>query len=144
MPRVRIAKEKKRLVIERAQGRCEYCQCRSDYTTETFAIEHVIPVSRGGNDDLQNLALACSSCNGRKYNKLEAIDPVSGEMAPLFNPRLQRWVEHFAWSKDYAQVIGLTATGRATTAALQMNQQNMISLRKAMFVLGVHPPIISA
>lgn len=144
MPRVRIPKEKRRLVIERAQERCEYCQCRSDYATETFAIEHVIPVSRGGNDDLRNLALACSSCNGRKYNKLEVIDPASGEMVPLFNPRLQRWGEHFAWSKDYTQVIGLTATGRATAAALQMNQQNMINLRKAMFIIGVHPPVTTS
>lgn len=44
MPRVHIAAEKRRLVIERAQERCEYCQCRSDYATETFAIDHVIPV----------------------------------------------------------------------------------------------------
>lgn len=100
MPRVRIAAEKRRLVIERAQERCEYCQCRSDYATETFAIDHVISVSHGGNDEVDNLALACSGCNGRKYNKLEEVDPTGGVMVPLFNPRLQLWEEHFAWSKD--------------------------------------------
>ncbi len=141
MPRVRISVVKKRLVIERAQERCEYCQCRSDHATETFAIEHVIPVSRGGNDDVANLALACSGCNSRKYNKLEAVDPANGELVPLFNPRLQHWEEHFGWSKDYTQVIGLTATGRATTAALQMNRQNVINIRRGMFMIGVHPPI---
>jgi HNH endonuclease len=143
MPRIHISAEKKRLVIERAEERCEYCQCRSDFATETFAIEHVIPLSRGGNDEVSNLALACSGCNGRKYNKLEIVDPANGEMVPLFNPRLQRWEEHFAWSKDYTQIIGLTATGRAMTATLQMNRQNVINIRKAMFVMGVHPPIIS-
>jgi hypothetical protein len=144
MPRVRISVEKKRLVMERAQKRCEYCQCRSDYATETFAIEHVIPVSRGGNDEVTNLALSCSGCNNRKYNKLEAVDPASGGLVPLFNPRLQRWEEHFVWSKDYTQIIGLTATGRATIVALQMNRQNVINIRKAMSIMGVHPPIISA
>lgn len=142
MPRVRISVEKKRSVVERAQKRCEYCQCRSDHATETFAIEHVIPVSRGGNDEVTNLALACSGCNSRKYNKLEAVDPASGELVPLFNPRFQRWEEHFAWSKDYTQIIGLTATGRATIVALQMNRQNVINIRKAMSIMGVHPPII--
>ena len=144
MPRVRIAAEKRRLVIERAQERCEYCHCRSDYATETFAIDHIIPVSHGGNDEVDNLALACSGCNGRKYNKLAGVDPTSGEMVPLFNPRLQHWQEHFAWSKDYTEIIGLTASGRATIFALQMNRQNVINIRKAMFIMGVHPPIISA
>lgn len=144
MPRVRIAAEKRRLVVERAQERCEYCQCRSDYATETFAIDHVIPVSHGGNDKVDNLALACSGCNGRKYNKLEGVDPTGGVMVPLFNPRLQLWEEHFAWSKDYTEIIGLTASGRATIFALQMNRQNVINIRKAMFIMGVHPPIISA
>jgi 5-methylcytosine-specific restriction endonuclease McrA len=144
MPKARVTSAKRRLVIDRAQDRCEYCQCRSDYATETYAADHVIPVSRGGSDEVNNLALACSGCNGRKYNKQEVVDPATGEMVPLFNPRLQRWEDHFAWSKDYTQIIGLTAIGRATTAALQMNRQSVVNIRKAMFVMGLHPPVISA
>lgn len=140
MPKAYISAEKKRILVERAEERCEYCQCRADYATETFAAEHVIPRSRGGNDELDNLALACSGCNGRKYNKLEVVDPTTGEMTLLFNPRRQNWKEHFGWSKDYTQIIGLTATGRATVTVLQMNRQSVINIRKAMFIMGVHPP----
>jgi 5-methylcytosine-specific restriction endonuclease McrA len=66
MPRVYIPANTQRAVIERAQGRCEYCQSRADYTTEPFAVEHIIPVSRGGTSEIDNLAFSCSGCNGHK------------------------------------------------------------------------------
>lgn len=148
MPSSYILPEIKRLVIDRAQGRCEYCQCRADYTTETFPIEHIIPVSRGGTSQPDNLALACSSCNGHKYNKVKAIDPANNEMVPLYNPRLQIWKDHFGWRKGYTQIIGLTPTGRATVELLQMNhigllQMNHIgsvNLREVLYQIGKHPP----
>ena len=73
MPRVYISANTQRAVIERAQGRCEYCQSRADYTTEPFAVEHIMPVSRGGTSELDNLTFPCSGCNGYKYN-LGALD----------------------------------------------------------------------
>lgn len=56
MPRSYIPVDVKRTVIMRAKERCEYCQSRADYTTETFAVEHIIPLSHGGTDELANLA----------------------------------------------------------------------------------------
>ncbi|HRW06739.1 MAG TPA: HNH endonuclease signature motif containing protein [Caldilineaceae bacterium] len=105
MPRAYIPVAIRRSVIERAYERCEYCQARADFATETFAVEHIVPVSRGGTDDLENLALACSGCNSRKYNKVEATDPTSGDTVPLFNPRSQVWAEHFRWNEDYTQIL---------------------------------------
>lgn len=77
------------------KGRCEYCQSRADYTTEPFAVEHIIPVSRGGSSELDNLAFSCSGCNGHKYNKMEAPDRTDRTLVPLYNPRRQRWQDHF-------------------------------------------------
>jgi 5-methylcytosine-specific restriction endonuclease McrA len=71
MPRVYLSVAKQRAVVERAHSRCEYCQSQADYATETFAVEHIRPISRGGTSGLNNLALACSGCNGRKYNKTD-------------------------------------------------------------------------
>ncbi len=139
MPRAYISVATRRSVIERAHDRCEYCQARADFATETFAVEHILPISRGGTDDLENLALACSGCNSRKYNKVEAYDPLSGEMVSLFHPRIQVWTEHFGWNEDYTQVVGLTDIGRATVAVLQMNRPNVVNIRSAMFLMGVHP-----
>lgn len=141
MPNDYIPIAVRQAVITRADERCEYCQSRADYATETFAVDHVIPLSRGGGSDLNNLALACSGCNGRKYNRLEAVDPISGDNVPLFHPRQQRWDEHFVWSRDFIQIIGLTDIGRATLFVLDMNRQSLMNIRKAMIVMGVHPPL---
>lgn len=130
----------RRAVFERAKGRCEYCQSRADYATETFAVEHIIPVSRGGTDDLENLALACSGCNGHKYNRTEATDPSDEALVPLFHPRRQNWESHFEWSEDYSRLVGITSTGRATVEMLQMNSPGYVNLRRVLYLLGKHPP----
>lgn len=139
-PRTYIPAELKQAVIERAQGRCEYCQCRADHATETFAVEHIIPLSRGGQTELLNLALACSGCNGHKYNRIVGTDPLNNEAATLFHPRRERWREHFGWNEDYTRVIGLTPIGRATVAALQMNRAAVINIREVLYWAGKHPP----
>jgi hypothetical protein len=144
MPKPFISVRKQRTVMDRAQGRCEYCQSQADYATETFAVDHIVPRSRGGTNDLDNLALACSGCNGRKYNKLEAPDPATGELTPLWNPRQQQWEEHFCWSEDYTQIIALTPSGRATLEALQLNRPGLVNMRRALYVIGKHPPQFGA
>lgn len=100
-----------------------------------------MPLSRGGTNELDNLALACSGCNGRKYNKLEASDPVTGELAPLFNPRTQLWEDHLCWSEDYSEVIALTSVGRVTIDVLQLNRRGLVNMRHALYQSGKHPPL---
>lgn len=139
-PRTHIPAELKQAVIERAQGRCEYCQCRADHATETFAVEHIVPLSRGGKTELSNLALACSGCNGHKYNRIVALDPLTHEMMTLFHPRRERWQEHFGWNEEYTHDIGLTPTGRATVEALQINRSAVVNIREMLYAAGKHPP----
>ena len=67
MSRKYISKKKKHLVFIRAKYRCEYCQSRADVALETFEIEHILPVTKSGSDDLINLALACRGCNTIHY-----------------------------------------------------------------------------
>lgn len=105
-------------MIERAHGRCEYCQCSVAYATESFDVEHIIPISRGGNSEFDNLAFACSGCNGHKYNKIRGFDPSDQTEVELYHPRRQRWRDHFGWDITYTQVVGLSTCGRATIAAL--------------------------
>ena len=143
MARAYLTVSDKNLVVARAQGRCEYCQCWAKYSTDPFHIEHVSPVSRGGADDLDNLALSCSGCNGHKYNKTDAPDPADGKIVPLFDPRRQRWADHFGWQEDYLQIIGLTPTGRATVEALQMNRPGVINLRELFILANIHPPPVN-
>ena len=139
MSDARISADTKRRVAERARHCCEYCLCPSRFSSDPFSIEHVVPRSEGGISSESNLALSCQGCNNRKYTSTQATDPVSGETVPLFNPREHRWFEHFAWSHDFNQIIGITSIGRATVEKLQLNREGVVNLRRLLRVAGEHP-----
>jgi hypothetical protein len=103
-------------------------------------IEHIVPRALGGSDDESNLWLSCSLCNRCKSSQVSAIDPVGNETVPLFNPRVQVWSEHFCWSSEGTQIIGLPPVGRATVAALQLNHELAIEVRRNWVLAGWHPP----
>ena len=115
------------LVARRAGHRCEYCRAPEVVSGSVFQVAHVAPRAAGGSDTPENLALACPSCNLSKNDRQTARDDASGQTVPLFNPRADRWDEHFRIDADRTEVVGLTPTGRATVAALDMNspQQQM-------------------
>jgi len=52
------------------KGKCYYCRVKIKNHTSAYHIEHVIPLSRGGTNDMSNIVLACPSCNLSKSNKL--------------------------------------------------------------------------
>jgi hypothetical protein len=79
-------------------------------------------------------------CNGFKGTQTDAIDPATGQRIRLFNPRQQRWNEHFTWNADGTRVIGLTSCGRATVLALQLNNLIAIMVRREWVAAGWHPP----
>lgn len=135
----RPSSKQKRLVEERARGRCEYCLNPVWISSQPFNADHIIPVSKGGKTGIDNLAFSCG-CNDYKGNRTHAVDPQTNRLVPLFNPRRQKWVRHFAWSDDLLYVTGLTATGRATVEALHLNRQKLLNLRRLLLTSGEHPP----
>jgi HNH endonuclease len=134
-----IALALRQMVVERPQGRCEYCRTSQALVVE-MEVDHIAPQSAGGTTDLDNLCLACVGCNGFKLAHETGIDPNTGEEALLFHPRSQRWDEHFAWSADGVQIMGLTPVGRSTVARLRMNRERMIDARRLWVQAGWHPP----
>jgi HNH endonuclease len=127
-------------VRQRANYLCEYCHASEQWQYVRFTVDHVIPLSKGGLNSIDNLALACFHCNRQKSDKIAAIDQQSGSELPLFNPRSDSWQEHFIWSANGLSIIGLTATGRATVAALALNRERIIKIRAADREIGRHPP----
>ena len=127
-------------VRQRANQLCEYCHASEQWQYVLFTVDHIIPLAQNGQDTLDNLALACFHCNRRKSAKTTAIDPQLGVEVPLFNPRQSVWSEHFIWSADGILVIGLTPTGRATVAALDLNRVRIGNIRAADREIGRHPP----
>ncbi len=140
MPRRYISETVKQAVEKRAGGRCEYCKTLRKYSPQPFIIEHIVPLAKGGSSSLGNLAFSCGGCNGHKYQKTEALDPVTGNMTSLFHPRKDDWFSHFEWDSDFLQIIGLTPTGRATVRALHLNRQELINFREVLKMTGEHPP----
>jgi len=128
----------RRLVIQRAENRCEYCGISQIGQVATFHIDHIVPVVAGGETIAENLALACVSCSLRKGARQNLEDSETGEVVSILNPRQQVWKEHFDWNG--VEVVGLTATGRATVQALDLNRATMLAIRAEEELLGRHPP----
>jgi hypothetical protein len=130
--------ETTRFVEERAGRRCEYCRMHQALQGATFHVEHVRPKARGGESDLGNLAWCCPSCNLRKSDRIEASDPETAAIVPLFHPRRNVWQEHFRWEGQLLE--GRTPEARATIAALDLNHPRRLLIRQAEGLFGWFPP----
>lgn len=140
MPASYISKKLRQQVIARAHGYCEYCRCPDTVATGPFSVDHILPKSQGGRDVLSNLAYACHGCNGKKYDRVQALDPLTAKLVKLFHQRKQNWQEHFAWNEDFTQVAGVSPTGRATVKTLELNRAGVVNLRKLLRNSSQHPP----
>ncbi len=117
-------------VRERAQNACEYCHLHQDDSPlAALHVEHIIPKTHGGSDNIDNLALACIDCNLHKGTNLTGIDPETDAVTELFHPRRQSWEDHFEWQGIY--LAGKTATGRTTIRVLNINSEDQMALRSS-------------
>lgn len=143
------SEREKATVKRQAVDRCEYCHVAG----WELQVDHIVPRSPrrrgslGGPGALnvpENLAAACAHCNRFKGNFVTGRDPLTGCEARLFNPRLDTWEEHFAWSVDHLRLLPLTEVGGATIARLGMNdpmlRRQRRLLRQAMAAGGAPWP----
>ena len=129
-----------RLVFERANGYCEYCQLPANFSPSPFNFEHIQPLIKNGLTVSENLAYSCGGCNAYKKDKIQALDPLTRQFFPLFNPRTDNWAEHFQWNEDDLETIGITPIGRATVRLLKVNREGNVNLRRLLKMAGLHPP----
>lgn len=127
MSRSYIPQALRRRVAAQAGQRCGYCRTDSLLVGTIFEIDHIVPESFGGKTEEENLWLACPTCNGNKSNRIAAVDPGTGETVRLFDPRSQRWTEHFTWNAAGDEIVGLTPTGRATVTARPSSSTGLFS-----------------
>jgi hypothetical protein len=127
--------ERREAVRQRAGNRCEYCglpQTAAPFLA--FHVEHIRARQHGGTDDLDNLALACPDCNAHKGPNITGIDPLSDDCVRLFNPRNDRWSDHFATDGPF--IVGKTPIGRTTAALLDMNERERAEMRAELLQNG--------
>ena len=139
MNRVTIPADLRSHIRELDGARCAYCHTPEALTVTTFEIDHIVPTSAGGETALNNLCLACPSCNRHRGAKQLAPVPETGELVSLYHPRRQPWASHFAWTVNHTILVGITPTGRATIEALHINRSQMVRLRGLWTRAGLFP-----
>ena len=132
-----IPERLRRQVRERAAGRCEYCLIHEEDMYYPHEPDHITAARHGGATSLENLALACFSCNRFKGSDLASIDPTSRRVVTLFHPRTQHWQRHFRLNG--ALIEAMTASGRATVALLHFNDEERIAHRLGLIEIGHFP-----
>jgi hypothetical protein len=134
----RISRALRREVRERATGCCEYCLLPEEQAFFPHEPDHIIATKHGGQSTARNLALACFDCNRFKGSDIASIDPVSGELTPLFNPRRQEWSEHFTTAGGL--INPQTPTGRVTELVMKVNLPSRVEVREILVGIGRYPP----
>ena len=98
-------------------------------------MDHIIARQHAGKTEIENLALACIHCNRFKGPNVAGLDPETAVIIRLFNPRRDRWAEHFTW--DGPELKPLTQIGRVTIAVLLMNGPEAVAVRRALQDEGI-------
>lgn len=117
--------------------RCEYCLLREEDAFSSHQIDHVVSLKHDGSSDESNLAYACVRCNAWKGTDIAALDAVSGTFVPLFNPRVNKWADHFRI--EGLLIEPLTAEGRVAARLLRLNIDQRIVERRLLMAIGRYP-----
>ena len=120
----------RKLVIERAKNRCEYCLLPQSVSLHKHEPDHIVPLQHGGQTDAENLTLSCMRCNRYKGPNVGSFDPETGNLVPFFNPRTQDWANHF--ELDGAIIRPRTAEARVTVKIFRMNDENRVLERQRL------------
>jgi hypothetical protein len=127
----------RRLVAVRADFLCEYCLVHEDDTVFGCEVDHIISEKHGGATDAENLAYACAFCNRAKGSDIGSIVPGTGRFVRFFNPRTDRWAEHFAL--DGVTIVPLSDIGEVTIRILAFNDSDRLFERQTLQTVGRYP-----
>jgi hypothetical protein len=132
-----IPVELRQLVVERANGKCEYCLIDQHETLIPHQPDHIIAEQHGGETIAENLALACIDCNRAKGPNIASIAAVSRQLTPLYHPRQDNWSDHFTLEGAY--IRPLSSVGQVTAALLRFNDRRRVEIRELLLEDGRYP-----
>ena len=131
-----LSLELRRQIAARANFLCEYCLIAEEDTFFGCEVEHITSLKHGGSSELSNLAYACAFCNRHKGSDIGSISD-SGEFIRFFNPRADRWADHFRLQG--AMIQPRTVIGEVTVRILQFNHTDQLLERQALIAIGRYP-----
>ena len=128
-----ISAELRQTIADRANLLCEYCLIAEADTFYSCEVDHIISLKHGGSSEVENLAYACALCNRAKGSDVGSIS-ASGQLTRFFNPRSDRWAEHFRL--EGASIQPLTTIGEVTARILGFNNSARLHEREEMIRFG--------
>jgi hypothetical protein len=131
-----ISVELRQTIADRAKQLCEYCLIAEAETFYGCEVDHIISLKHGGSTEPHNLAYACALCNRAKGSDIGSIT-ASGELTRFFNPRTDRWSEHFRL--EGASIQPLTTIGEVTAHILGFNDSARLHEREEMIRFSKYP-----
>jgi len=132
-----ISDDLRRLVAARAKYLCEYCLVHEEDTYFGCEVDHIISLKHGGPTTAENLAYACAFCNRQKGSDIGSILWQTGEFIRFFNPRTDRWADHF--QLEGVVIRSLTGIGEVTARILGFNDSDRLLERQALADWGRYP-----
>lgn len=132
-----VSPEVRRLVAGRAGRLCEYCLIHEDDTFFGCEVDHIISLKHGGSSEPDNLAYACGFCNRQKGSDVGSVSSRTGEFSRFYNPRVDRWIEHFRPEGD--SIAPLTVVREVTARILQFNAGERLLERRLLRAAGRYP-----
>lgn len=131
-----INAETRLAVAVRANYLCEYCLIAEEDTFFGCQIDHIISIKHGGETEADNLAYACAFCNRFKGSDIASVS-AKGVLVRFFNPRIDRWLDHFQLER--LSIQPLTEIGEATARILRVNNIERILERQELNKVGRYP-----
>jgi HNH endonuclease len=134
-----ISKLLKLRVGKRAKYCCEYCLVQEYLLATIFHIDHIRSIKHGGKTTFENLAYACPHCNQHKGSDIATFVDEDNELTiRLFNPRKDKWHDHF--ENNNGLILPKTDIAKGTIQVLNMNQIERVIFRQALTFAGIYPP----
>ena len=132
-----IGAKRRRLVVARAEGLCEYCLIAEADTFYGCQVDHIISEKHGGPTHEDNLSVACMCCNQAKGSDVGSIHWESGQFVRFFNPRTDRWADHFVLTGS--RIEGVTEIGAVTARILGFNSVERLLERQTLQMMNRYP-----
>ena len=134
-----VSEALRRLVAERAYRVCEYCLVHEEDVYHGCEVDHILSIKHGGLTVGENLAYACFHCNRHKGTDLGSVSVRTGTLVRFYNPRSDRWLEHFCWGE--ARIEAVTDIGEVTVRLLEFNHPERVAFRKFLAEAGRYPTV---
>jgi 5-methylcytosine-specific restriction endonuclease McrA len=102
-------------------------------------VDHIRSIKHGGLTSEENLAFACFHCNRHKGTDLGSVSERTGTLVPFYNPRSDRWKDHFCWNEG--RIDSMTDIGEVTVRLLEFNHPERVAFRKLLAAAGRYPTV---